>query len=363
VKVRAAFLVASQRYEVREIPVPACPEDGLILKVEACGICGSDLRRWKEGPPPGIVDMVSGHEIAGVVVQVGDKVTSLTESERLAIAPDVHCGNCYYCRQGFFNLCDNLRLIGITPGYQGGFAEYLVITAEILQGGIVHKIPPSLTPLQAALAEPLSSVLASQEVANVSSGNTVVVMGAGPIGCMHIAIARAKGARVILSEPSEIRRQLATRFEPEVIVDPTKQDLVAGVRRLTDGLGADVAICANPIAATHTQAVELVRKRGQVILFGGLPKDHPMTSLDGNRIHYNEVRIMGTFSYHPRFHAQALEAIQSKLVNPEQLITHVYPIEKINEAFQMAVSGEALKVVIQMDSPYELSGTPKPNEG
>ena len=175
--------------------VPACPEDRLILKVEACGICGSDLRRWKEGPPPGVIGMVAGHEIAGVVILAGKHETRFAEGDRLAIAPDIHCGNCYYCRQGFFNLCDNLRLIGITPGYQGGFAEYLVITAQILQGGIVHKIPPSLAPLQAALAEPLSSVLASHEVANVSSGNTVVVMGAGPIGCMHITIAGQGSAR------------------------------------------------------------------------------------------------------------------------------------------------------------------------
>jgi len=345
---KAALLIAPQKYEVHEIPMPDCPEDGLILKVEACGICGSDLRRWKEGQQPGIIGLVGGHEIAGVVIAVGKRVTRFTEEDRLAIAPDIHCGDCYYCHHGLFNLCNNLRLIGITPGYQGGFAEYLLVTSEILQGGILHKIPPSLNPFQAALAEPLSSVLAAQEEANVSSGNTVVVMGAGPIGCMHLAIARANGGRVILSEPNEIRRQLATRFAPEMIVDPLKQDLVVEVRRLTDGLGADIAICANPVAETHAQAVELVRKRGKVILFGGLPKDKPMTSLDGNRIHYNEIMVFGTFSYHPRYHALALETLQSGTINADQLITHIYPIEKIDEAFHVSFRGEALKVMIQM---------------
>jgi L-iditol 2-dehydrogenase len=171
-------------------------------------------------------------------------------------------------------------------------------------------------------------------------------MGAGPIGCLHIAVARARGARVILSEPSEVRRQMATRFGPELIIDPMNQDLVDEVRCATGGRGADTAICANPVAATQAQAVELVRKHGKVVLFGGLPNASPMTTLDGNRIHYNEIRVMGTFSYHPSFHALALETIQRGLINSEQIITHTYPLADIEAAFEMADNGHGLKVVV-----------------
>jgi L-iditol 2-dehydrogenase len=175
-------------------------------------------------------------------------------------------------------------------------------------------------------------------------------MGAGPIGCLHIAVAKARGARVILSEPSQVRREIAKRFGPELIVDPTTENLIEDVRHFTDGRGADIAICANPVAATHAQAVELVRKRGKVLLFGGLPKNSPMTTLDGNRIHYNEITVIGTFSYHPSYHALALETIEYGIVRSEDVVTHTFPLDAIEEAFQIASSGEALKVMVQMDS-------------
>jgi L-iditol 2-dehydrogenase len=344
----AAYVTGSTKIEVRETPTPTLPEDGILLSVKACGVCGSDLRRWREGPYPGSENLIAGHEISGVVTAVGSEVSDYSIGEHLAIAPDVHCGKCYYCSHGLYNLCDNLRLIGITPGYNGGFAEMLVLTGEILRNGIVHRPSPALTHPQAALAEPLSSVLASHETAETTLGDTVVVMGAGPIGCLHIAVARARGARVILSEPNAVRRQIAERFDPELIIDPMSQDVVGAVRQMTGGRGADIAICANPVAATHTQAVEIVRKRGKVILFGGLPKASPMTTLDGNRLHYNEIRVIGTFSYHPSFHALALETIERGLINSDYIITHSFPLNEIDRAFQVAASGEALKVMVTM---------------
>ena len=174
-------------------------------------------------------------------------------------------------------------------------------------------------------------------------------MGAGPIGCLHINVAKARGARVILSEPSRVRRQIAERFGPALIIDPMEQNLVEEVRRFTGGRGADVAVCANPVAATHTQAVELVRKRGKVLLFGGLPKSNPMTNLDGNRIHYNEIHVIGTFSYHPTCHTLALETIKQGIIKSEDIITHTFSLDQIGQAFETAASGEALKVMVQMD--------------
>lgn len=343
---KAAFLVGAKTFELREIPDPVAPDDGLVLKTEACGVCGSDLRRWREGPPAGVEGIVQGHELAGTVVEVGKDVTHYSVGDRLAIAPDIHCGRCYYCQRGMYNLCDNLRLVGITPGYPGGFAEKVVLTHEILVNGIVHHMPDGLSFAEGGLAETLSSVLASHQKAGTSLDDTVVIMGTGPIGCLHIAVAKARGAFTIVSEPSENRRQIAQRFEPDATVDPFNEDLGEYVRQLTHGLGADIVICANPIAATQTQAVEIVRKAGRVILFGGLPKSDPMTTLDGNLIHYGEIEVVGAFSYHPTAHESALELLNRKLIPAEQLITHTMPLERIGKAFETAASGDGLKVIV-----------------
>lgn len=345
---KAAFLTGPMCIELQDAPVPAVPANGVLLAVRACGVCGSDLRRWREGVLPQTRPLIGGHEIAGVVVEKGDKVADHAAGERLAVAPDVHCGECYYCEHGLYNLCNHLNLIGITPGYDGGFAEFMLLTEEILRCGIVHCIPEALSYPEAALAEPLSSVLAAHHAAGTSLGDTVVVMGAGPIGCLHIAVARARGARVLLSEPLAVRRTIAARFGPEWILDPRENDLAGEVRRVTAGRGADIAICANPVAATHTQAVELVRKRGRVVLFGGLPRDNPMTSLDANLIHYGEIRVIGSFSYHPSFHALALDLLARGVVNSRDLITHSFQLDEIGQAFQAAAAGEALKTMVQM---------------
>ncbi len=343
---KAAFLTGAQRFEIREVEEPAPPDDGLVLGVKACGVCGSDLRRWKEGPPPGVGGIVPGHELSGVVEAVGKNVTRYAPGDRLAVAPDVHCGICYYCERGLYNLCDDLRLVGITPGYPGGFAEKMVLTGEILANGIVHRMPEGISFPEGALAETMSSVLAAHEKARTCLDDTVVVMGAGPIGCLHVAVCKTRGARVIVSEPSPERREMAERFEPEAILDPFNEDVGERVRALTGGRGADVVVCANPIAATQTQAVEIVRKAGRVIFFGGLPKSNPMTTLDGNRIHYGEIEVVGAFSYHPTFHELALGLLQRKLIPADKLLTHIFSLEQIDQAFETAASGAGLKVIV-----------------
>jgi L-iditol 2-dehydrogenase len=350
---KAAFLVGKERHEIREIPDPVAPEDGLVLAVEACGVCGSDLRRWREGPPAGagsyagMAGIVSGHEISGTVVAAGDKVHGYRIGERLAVAPDIHCGTCHYCRRGMYNLCDELHFLGITPGYPGGFAEKLVLTQEVLTLGIVHRIPEGLSSLHAALAEPMSSVLASHEKAGTSLQHTVAIMGAGPIGCLHIALAKARGARVFISEPSDTRLSLAAEFHPDALINPREVDFVVRVLELTGGLGADIVICANPIAATQAQAVQAVRKNGRVVLFGGLPKADPMTTLDSNRIHYGEIGVVGAFSYHPTMHALALDVLKRGLIPADALITHTFSLEQVQTAFETAADGAGLKVVVQ----------------
>ena len=232
---KAAFLTAPRTLELREIPDVTAPPDGVVLDIKACGICGSDLRRWKEGPPAGRAGMIPGHEAAGIVVEAGADQSRFAVGDRIAIAPDVHCGRCYYCRRGLYNLCDGLRFIGITPELSGALAEKLVLTAEILTHGIVHRMPEGMSFAEGSLAEPSCSVLASHERAGTGLGDTVVVMGASAVNkaTPEIIIAKARGAAVIVSEPSPVRRRLAERCGSDAIVDPTAEDLGACVRRMT----------------------------------------------------------------------------------------------------------------------------------
>jgi L-iditol 2-dehydrogenase len=222
----------------------------------------------------------------------------------------------------------------------------MALTGEILANGIVHPMPEGLSFVEGALAEPCSSVLASHDKAGTSLNDTVVVMGAGPIGCLHVVVSKVRGARVIVSEPNQGRREMARRFEPDALVDPFGEDLGDRVKELTAGLGADIVICANPVAATQTQAVDIVRKAGRVVLFGGLPRANPMTALDSNRIHYGEIEVVGAFSYHPSFHELALDALRRAIIPADKLVTHTFPLEEVSEAFETAASGEGLKVVV-----------------
>ncbi len=345
---RAAFLTSSKTLEVREVPEPEVPDDGLVMETKACGICGSDLRRWKEGTPSGCEGIVPGHEAAGVVIQVGPECRDFKVGDCIAIAPDVHCSRCYYCKRELYNLCDNLRFVGITPGYPGGFAEQMALTGEILVDGIVTRMPEGLSFTHAAVSELCNSVLATHEKAGTDTGDTVVVIGAGPAGCLHVCVAKSRGARVVVLEIMETRRKMAEMFDPDIILDASGADVVAQVKEFTSGVGADTVICANPVAQTHALAVDMVRKGGKVMLFGGLPKANPMTTLNGNVIHYGEIEVIGAFSYHPRFHKMSLNLLAQKKLPIASLITHTFELDEINEAYRVAAGGEALKVVIEI---------------
>ncbi|RPH90874.1 MAG: hypothetical protein EHM72_18625, partial [Calditrichaeota bacterium] len=309
--------------------------------------CGSDLRRWREGPSSNAPATIPGHEIAGQIVQMGEQVRGYNTGDRIAVGPDVHCGQCFYCRHGRFHLCDHLILYGITPGYHGGLSQKMVVPHELLSRGICHVIPEGLSDEAASLAEPCSSVIACHQAAGTTLGEMVVIMGAGPIGCLHVAIAQSRGARVLVSEPNPVRRRMAEQFNPTAVIDPLQQDLKREVHRLTHGLGADRVICANPIASTHQQAVDIVRKGGEVVLFGGLPKAQPMTTMDANRIHYHEIRVVGSFSYHPTHHALALELLAQGVIPAEKVISAVYPLDQVQQAFEAAGAGSVLKIVIK----------------
>lgn len=329
---------------VEEVPYPALAADGLILKVEACGICGSDLRTLQHGLRFAREWQILGHEVAGVVAEVGSEVHDYQVGERLAVAADVHCGYCDYCRRALYNLCDDWQVIG--AHYAGGMAEYMALPADILRRGIVHRIPAGLSSIHAALAEPASSVLAALHEVGVEVGEVVAIIGNGPMGCLLVQAAQARGARAILIGRRAERLAAAAGLGAWHLIDSSQVDPVAEVRALTEGRGADVAIVACASKEAQAQAVGMVRKRGRVVLFGGLPKDDPMTALDSNAIHYGELRVLGAFSYHPSYHRLALDLIAQGRIEAAKIITSTYPLARIGEALVAARSASELKVVI-----------------
>jgi L-iditol 2-dehydrogenase len=342
--VKAAVFRGPGRLAVEEVSDPELSPDGVIIKVEACGICGSDLRAFQHGLRFARDWQILGHEVAGTVAAVGAYVSDYRIGDRLAIAADVHCGQCYYCQRALYNLCEDWQLVG--AHFAGGMAEHMALPAAILRRGIVHRTPDGLSSVHAALAEPASSVLACQSDAEVEPGEVVAVIGGGPMGCLMVQVARARGAKAILAGKHAERLAKARELGAWQVADVEQADPVAAVRALTGGRGADVAVVACASREAQAQAVQMVRKRGRVVLFGGLPKADPIVHLDANRIHYDELRVIGAFSYHPRYHAVALDFIARGQIEAAKIVTASYPLDQAIEAFAAAKSPDALKIVI-----------------
>jgi len=343
-KMNAAVFEGIEDIKIKKVDIPECGQGEIVVKVEACGICGSDIRNFHIGLRHGIKSQIIGHEIAGIVHEAGDRVKKFKVGEKVAVAPDVSCGECFYCEHGFVNLCVNHRMIG--THWPGGFAQFVKIPDEILQHGMVHKMPEELSFEEATLSEPLSSVITSQKEAGIGLGDNVLIIGDGPVGCMHLEVARARGAFIIIMAGLK-KLQSAKRFNPDYLIDASNADPVKEVLKITQNLGVDAAICANPDPSTQEQAIESVRKRGRVILFGGLSKENPWSKLNSNLIHYNEITLVGAFSYPAYMHKKALEVIKYKKISPEKYIDRIIPLEKIVEGIKAAESGEALKVIVK----------------
>jgi L-iditol 2-dehydrogenase len=286
-----------------------------------------------------------GHESSGEVVQAGKNVTKFAVGDRVAIGADVPCGECVFCEAGIGNNCQ----INYAMGYQfpGSFAEYVLLNRIVVGYGPVHKLPDHVSYDEAALAEPLGCVLNALELSSVRLGDTLVIIGAGPIGCMIIAAARMMGAtKVIVVQRSRPRLEMAKRFGADVYICSSEEDSVARVREETGGLGADVILTACPSPEAQVDAIAMAKNRARVNFFGGLPKGKSMVTLDTNVIHYKELFVMGAHGCMPQHHQQAVELIASGKLDVQPYISHRFPLGQIAEAFAMAESHAGMRVVV-----------------
>jgi len=331
---------------LEEVETPSCPSDSILLRVKACGFCGSDLRTYYFGhrnvTPPWII----GHEVAGEIVEVGENIDSYRVGDRLAVAPPVYCGKCYFCGKGLYYLCENIK--EIAQHWPGGFAEFMVIPPEALKYGNVNFIPEGMSFEEAAISEPPSSCINAQENAQIKMGDTVTIMGAGPIGCFHLQIARARGAlKIIVMDILKKRLELVKRFSPDLIIDNSREGYIKKVMQVTDNLGSDVVIVACPSAKAQMDSLKIVRKGGRVIFFGGLPHGKSLASLDTNLIHYKALFVLGSTTFSPQHNKMALRLISKGKIEAKKYITHTFPLEDFKEAIQVIEKGEALKVILK----------------
>lgn len=344
---KAIVYHAPQDIRVEDLADPRCGEDELLVKVDACAVCGTDLKTFNHGNPRITPPLTMGHEFTGIVAEAGPRSKGeFKPGERIVMATSISCGQCFYCRKGWTNLCVSLAPMGFT--YPGGMAEQVVIPGQALKNGHVVRTPQDMPAQHAALAEPVSCAVNSIGQCEMEAGATVLVLGAGPLGLMNACVARALGAgKIILSEISSPRLAQAQGFGIDVLINPHEEDLADRVKAETDGLGADIAIVAAPAAQPQEQAVHLVRKRGTVVLFASLPKENSLLQMDSRAIHYGELRVIGTSDSTAKHVEKAIELLASGGVPAEKLATHRLPLSEIHQAFALMRSGNALRVVVQ----------------
>ncbi|MFD2705015.1 zinc-dependent alcohol dehydrogenase [Salibacterium lacus] len=345
----AVALTGKQQLEYREMELPPCGAEEIIIKVFAVGICGSDLRIFKQGDSRIDMPRVTGHEIAGEIVQTGSTVSGFEKGDRVTLGAHIPCGTCHYCQKNMGHQCVKKHSIG----YQvhGGFAEYIVLPREFVRFGSIQKIAGTTSFEQACLSEPFSCVLSGLREVGAGAGDTVVVYGAGAIGCMYIAALKQMGAaRVIAVQRSAPRRQKAAEAGADLVVDPSSSNTSDIIEEETGGLGADCVIVTAPSSSLQNEALDVVKKTGSILLFAGM-KSAETPPFDTDKIIYKQLRVTGTHGAPRDLHMEAVKWIDEGLLDFDFFITHTFALYETDLAFHTADGKEGLKCVVQPQKP------------
>jgi L-iditol 2-dehydrogenase len=343
---KAAVLEALENIVIKEVP-DVVPGPGEIkLRVHVCAVCGSDVRIFHHGNPRVRPPAIIGHEVAGEVVAVGDGVDQWNVGDRVALGADVPCGKCYWCQNGLGNNCNENHAIGYQ--FPGGFAEEMVLDPMVVDFGPVTSIPENVSYEQAALAEPLACAINGLEMCRLSVGDSLCIIGAGPLGCMMIELGRHMGAaEIVVVQRSRKRLELARAFGADHYLCSEETDVLDAVRDITGGRGPDVVVTTCGSVEAHEQAIDMVAKQGRVNLFGGLGKDARNLNVPSNTIHYKECFVLGSHGSVPRHHRIAMALIEKGVVDVARCITHRFPLDDIRAAIDAAEKHEGLKVVVK----------------
>ncbi|MCL1870103.1 MAG: zinc-dependent dehydrogenase [Promicromonosporaceae bacterium] len=332
---------------LEDAPEPTPGPGEIKLRVRATSMCGTDVKISTAGHQRMEPNRVMGHEIAGEIAELGEGVTGWAVGDRVQVIAAIPCGECDWCRAGIETICPNQ----LSMGYQfdGGFAPYLIVPPQVMKVDGLNRIPDGVGFAEASVAEPFACAINAQELVNTHDGDTVVVIGSGPIGCLHVRLARARGAKqVFLVELHRERLDLAANVvQPDAAICSAEEDPIAKVRELTDGRGVDVVITAAAAGITQEQGLQMLAPRGRISLFGGLPKDKPTITLDSNLVHYKELSIWGANGSSPAQNKKALSLIADGSVPVTDLITHKLPLDQITAGLDVVKNGTGIKVTIE----------------
>lgn len=332
------------RIETVATPVPQ--KDNIIIRVDCCLICGTDLKIWRIGNPKVVPPRILGHEVCGEIIHIGEGETDLKVGDRVAVATTMSCGECYYCRHGMGNMCAHASCVGTTC--DGAFADYLEIPMRSARQLI--RVPTHVSSEAAAICEPLSCAINAQEIIGVGPGDRVAIIGGGPLGAIHAELAKAKGARcVYLVGSSAERLKLLKHLEGITLIDGSEGNAAQKVRDLTDGIGADRVIVCAPIKPAFLSAFDMVRKGGAISHFASLPKGDSEITIDTRTIHYNELRVAGVSDSRPEHVQRALEYLAAGKIDTGAIITHRLPMQDIVAGLELMRDRRCLKVAIYPD--------------
>jgi L-iditol 2-dehydrogenase len=333
---------------VETLPIPEIGEGELLFRVAACGICGTDIKKIHHGFVA--APQVLGHELAGTVVKVGRGVTKFKVGDRVVSFHHIPCGDCFYCEQKLFSQCAGYKKTGLTAGLGdpngGGFGEYERAMPWIVERGMIA-LPDDVSFEEATFVEPVNTCLKAVRKARVGKGETVLVIGQGPIGMLLMILAKYEGAEVYASDPMAGRRAASLKFGAKEVFDPTKQNLHQEMRERTGGRGADAVLVAVPSPALVPEALAIARPGGRVLLFA---HNDPVMQLDfpASAVGVEEKEILGSYSASVDDQAESAALVFERRLPVRELISHRFPLERIAEALELAAhpAEDTLKVVI-----------------
>jgi len=336
-KMKAQLFFGPGQVRYAETDIPQVGQGELLVRIRAALTCGSDLKTYKQGHPTMIKDgSVFGHEYAGDIVEIGPGTEGFKVGDRVVGLNSSPCFQCYYCRRERYSMCENIVY------NNGAYAQYIKIPSSIVKIN-TFKIPDHVSYKEAALLEPLSCVLHGVEESHIGIGDTVAINGAGPIGLLFVALAKLKGARIIVSDLSSERLAYARQFGAHFTVDASQTDPVEEVKSFTErGYGADVAIDATGSAKVWEKAILMVRKGGLALLFGGC-KHGSTIEVDTSLLHYSELTIKGIYHLTPYYAQKAFGMIVSGLIDAQKFITADMPLGQLLQALNLMDNKQGIK--------------------
>jgi L-iditol 2-dehydrogenase len=346
---RAAVFHGVRDVRIEDVPQPKAGPGEVVLRVRRCSVCGTDKRIFLHGQKNVVPPAITGHEIVGVVHEVGLGVKhDLKIGQPVVVGTVVGCGKCIYCQRHQYNLCDSFTALGYD--YAGGFAEYVKIPAAAVGQGNVIPIPESMSVERAALIEPLSCCLNGLEYLNAQPGDRAAVIGAGPIGLMCASILKAAGCDpIVVANRSLDRLAYVKEYGLGTPVSTAGGDAAEKILAAGGGEKFDVVVAACSAKSAQADSLKLVRKKGRISFFAGVPKDDPILPIDSNFLHYNEISVFGSFASNLQHYHQALAMVSRDDLPWESFLTHRFKLAEMVKAYAVIEAGLGIKTVIDCD--------------